>query len=73
MQRLLCVLDVRFRRRDLAIPYLCYLTVVAFAFRYFGLMLERLDTRFLILDRRYVAFLFVPPCIQLITLFLEFG
>ena len=35
-------------------------------------MLERFDTRFLVLDRCHVAFLFVPAGIQLFTLRFEF-
>ena len=72
VERILRSLDIRFCRRDLAVANLRYLTVVTFAFGHFGLMLQTLNARFLVLDSGYVAFLLVPPRIELITLFLEF-
>ena len=60
VQRLLRGLDISFRGRNLAVTHFRYLAVIAFALRYFRLMFQGLDTRFFVLNSRYISLLLVP-------------
>ena len=72
MQGVLCGFDVGFGGRDLAVTDLCYLAVISFAFRHFGLVFECFYTCFLVLDRSHVAFFFVPASVEFVTLCFQF-